>query len=237
MKKQSLLGIIATMAQIVSAYRLNSIVMRHPNSSVNFARPFSTRALPTGAMDPLQAPTAATNVQVPSTALERLIAASAYAMPLGDALEGFGEMVIDTYAPPESISHAIMWGMHYSFMISQVPFLKFGIVSLLHSAVLKETIAPVGYLIKYHMLQAMILNTFQQVLAAFFSKLVPYSHQDPGFISTVTTTMVAMASFGAIAYCIAHSLMGNFVHLPVISDAVKLHIGDPQDELQKSRAP
>ncbi|KAK1444777.1 hypothetical protein BgAZ_106830 [Babesia gibsoni] len=167
---------------------------------------------------------------------ECLVAAAAYVLPLMDSVENFGEMA-KLYAP-ESVQDVINGIHQLSQFYSSVPFLSYTTSTLIYSGLVKKDSSYIPYFLRFHFLQALILSSFQNSLAMFYFKLLPVDVAAQDFISVVSMMSAVITSFGSVIYSVSHALIGRFGSLPVISDAVQLHIGKiPSDPVVTKRAP
>lgn len=180
---------------------------------------------------------------------ECLVAAAAYVLPLMDSVEvrknstkimiipqNFGEMA-KLYAP-ESVQDVINGIHQLSQFYSSVPFLSYTTSTLIYSGLVKKDSSYIPYFVRFHFLQALILSSFQNSLAMFYFKLLPVDVAAQDFISVVSMMSAVITSFGSVIYSVSHALIGRFGSLPVISDAVQLHIGKiPSDPVVTKRAP
>ncbi|CDR97154.1 hypothetical protein, conserved [Babesia bigemina] len=147
--------------------------------------------------------------------VECLAASAAYVLPLMDAVEGIHRL---------------------SQFYTQVPFLSYTMSTLIYSSLVKKNQLNTSYFVRYHFLQSLILSSFQNALAMFYFKLLPIDASSQDFVSVVCMMSAVMSSFGAVFYCVFHAIIGRFAALPIISDAVQLHIGEiPSNEILKRR--
>ncbi|GBE59201.1 apicoplast import protein [Babesia ovata] len=165
---------------------------------------------------------------------ECVAASAAYVLPLMDAVENFGEAV-KPHVPP--LAQDALQSIHkLSQFYSQVPFLSYTMSTLIYSGLVKKNQLKTSYFVRYHFLQSLILSSFQNALAMFYFKLLPIDASSQDFVSVVSLMSAVISSFGAVFYCVFHAILGRFAALPIISDAVQLHIGEiPSNEILKRR--
>ncbi|EDO08007.1 putative integral membrane protein [Babesia bovis T2Bo] len=155
---------------------------------------------------------------------ECLGASAAYVFPLMDVVENFG----DTVKPhvPEIAQMIIDQLRSISQFYGSVPFLSSTMSTLIYSGLVKKNQYDVSYFVRYHVLQSQILSSFQNTLAMFYFKLLPFDPSSQDFLPTVSLMSAIFASFGAVFYCIGSAVFGRYASLPIISEAVQLHIGE-----------
>ncbi|KAK1933291.1 hypothetical protein X943_003034 [Babesia divergens] len=168
--------------------------------------------------------------------VECLMASAAYVLPLMESVENFGEFARPHV--PEFAQEAIKGIHQLSQFYSSVPFLSYSMSTLIYSGLVKKDKLDISYFLRYHLLQSLILSSFQNSLAMFYFKLLPLDVSAQDFVSVVSMMSAVITSFGAVLYCACHALLGRFGSLPVISDAVQLHIGrTPSNTLVKKPLP
>jgi hypothetical protein len=147
---------------------------------------------------------------------QRLLAALAYLLPWADAIE-FGRSLYD-------LLPQLQWLQLPALPLLQLQMgLPFGGLLLflaLYLGVVRN--AQVPYLVRFNVLQAILLDIVLVVLAlAFRTLLVPLG---AGFALRTLSNTVYLGALALVVYSVVQSLRGREADIPTVSEAVRLQL-------------
>ncbi|AFZ79906.1 hypothetical protein BEWA_027550 [Theileria equi strain WA] len=143
---------------------------------------------------------------------------------LGTSALTFGR-ILANFDIPSTLKSIIRTSLFISSVYSSVPFLSQILFSSIYLTFVKKNQLNIHYFIRYNFLQGLILSTFQQVMSMLFLNVYPLHIYDD-FVSQVLFFTALFTSYGSVLYSGIFALIGKFPDLPILSDAVKMHIGD-----------
>ncbi|KJP85852.1 hypothetical protein AK88_04500 [Plasmodium fragile] len=158
------------------------------------------------------------------TLLDKLIASTSYILPFMDAIQAFVMPLVNML--PSSLHKYLFQIEKLNQMYSSIPFLSFGTFMGLYFLFVKENRFKFHYFIRYHHMQSLILSMFGYALALFYFRVLPYSYNDTDILNLTFLYSTMAIYFGSLIIPFLSSLLGYYIEIPVISDAIKLHIGE-----------
>lgn len=158
------------------------------------------------------------------TLLDKLIASTSYILPFIDAIQAFVMPLVNMLPP--SLHKYLFQIEKLNQMYSSIPFLSFGTFMGLYFLFVKENRFKFHYFIRYHHMQSLILSMFGYALALFYFRVFPYSYNDTDIFNLTILYSTMSIYFGSLLIPFLSSLLGYYIEIPVISDAIKLHIGE-----------
>ncbi|CRH00318.1 apicoplast import protein Tic20, putative [Plasmodium relictum] len=162
------------------------------------------------------------------TILDKCIASISYILPFMDAVQAFVMPLVNIL--PVSLHKYLFQIEKINQIYSSIPFLSFATFMGLYFLFVKENKFKFHYFIKYHHMQSLILSMFGYALALFYFRVFPYSYNDTD-ISNLTVLYSTMTIyFGSLIVPFFASLLGYYIEIPVLSEAIKLHIGEKKVE-------
>ncbi|SBT77323.1 apicoplast import protein Tic20, putative [Plasmodium ovale] len=164
--------------------------------------------------------------------LEKLIASTSYILPLMDAVQAFVMPLLNMLPP--SMHKFLLQIERINHMYSSIPFLSFGTFMCLYFLFVKENKFKFHYFIRYHHMQSLILSMFGYALALFYFRVFPYSYNDTDIFNLTILYSTMAIYFGSLIIPFISSLIGYYIEIPVISEAIKLHIGEKKKEDEES---
>ncbi|VUZ96128.1 apicoplast import protein Tic20, putative [Plasmodium vivax] len=158
------------------------------------------------------------------TLLDKLIASTSYILPFMDAIQAFVMPLVNML--PTSLHKYLFQVEKLNQIYSSIPFLSFGTFMGLYFLFVKENHFKFHYFIRYHHMQSLILSMFGYALALFYFRVFPYSYNDTDIFNLTVLYSTMAIYFGSLIVPFLSSLLGYYIEIPVISEAIKLHIGE-----------
>ncbi|ANQ08258.1 Uncharacterized protein PCOAH_00027820 [Plasmodium coatneyi] len=165
------------------------------------------------------------------TLLDKLIASTSYILPFMDAIQAFVMPLVNML--PSSLHKYLFQIEKLNQLYSSIPFLSFGTFMGLYFLFVKENRFKFHYFIRYHHMQSLILSMFGYALALFYFRVLPYSYNDTDIFNLTILYSTMAIYFGSLIIPFLSSLLGYYIEIPVISDAIKLHIGEKKKKRVK----
>ena len=147
---------------------------------------------------------------------QRLLAALAYLLPWSDALP-FGQSLFGLFP-------ALQWLSVPAFPVlllqQAVPFGGFVLFLVLFLAVVRNGKVP--YLIRFNVLQAILVDILLVVVSMIFSVLL--APLGIGFALRTLSNTVFLAALLLVSFGMVQSLRGQEADIPTVSDAVRMQL-------------
>lgn len=158
------------------------------------------------------------------TIFEKLTAAVSYLLPFMDAVQAFIMPLLNIL--PVSYHKYLFQIESINQIYSSIPFLSFATFMGLYLLFVKENKLKFHYFIRYHHMQSLILSMFGYALTLFYFRVFPYSYNDTDIFNLAVLYSTMTVSFGSLIIPFCAALLGFYTTIPVISEAIKLHIGE-----------
>ncbi|VWU48360.1 apicoplast import protein Tic20, putative [Hepatocystis sp. ex Piliocolobus tephrosceles] len=162
------------------------------------------------------------------TISDKLIASTGYILPFIDAIQAFTMPLLNIL--PNSMHKYVLLAERINHILSSIPFLSFGTFTGLYFLFVKENKFKFHYFIKFHHMQSLILSMFGYALALFYFRVFPYSYNNTDIINFTFLYSTMAIYFGSLIIPFIASLLGYYIEMPVISEAIKLHIGEKKNK-------
>jgi hypothetical protein len=147
---------------------------------------------------------------------QRLLAAAAYLLPWTDAIP-FGRSLFGLWP-------WLQWlgvpALPVALLEQMVPFGSFVLFLVLYLAVVRNSRVP--YLIRFNMLQAILLDIVLVVLSLIFSVLL--APLGAGFALRTLSNTVFLGALVLVLFALIESLRGKEADIPTISEAVRMQL-------------
>ncbi|VEV56619.1 apicoplast import protein Tic20, putative [Plasmodium vinckei vinckei] len=158
------------------------------------------------------------------TIFDKLMASTAYILPFMDAVQAYMMPLLNML--PFHLHKYLFLIEKFNNIYMSIPFSSFGTFMGLYFMFVKENKFKFHYFIKYHHMQGLILSMFGYALALFYFRVFPYSYNDTDIFNLTVLYSSMSIYFGSLIIPFMASLLGYYIEIPVISEAIKLHIGD-----------
>ncbi|SOV80371.1 apicoplast import protein Tic20, putative [Plasmodium reichenowi] len=162
------------------------------------------------------------------TIFDKLLASISYILPTIDAIQAFVMPLVNILP---------LWTHKYLFQIerinqiySSIPFMSFITFMGLYFLFVKENKFKFHYFIRYHHMQSLILSMFGYALSLFYFRVFPYSYNDTDIFNLTILYSTMTIYFGSLIIPFFSSLLGYYIEIPVLSEAIKLHIGEKKNQ-------
>ncbi|CRG96497.1 apicoplast import protein Tic20, putative [Plasmodium gallinaceum] len=158
------------------------------------------------------------------TILDKCIASISYILPFMDAVQAFVMPLVNIL--PTSLHKYLFQIEKINQIYSSIPFLSFVTFMGLYFLFVKDNKFKFHYFIKYHHMESLILSMFGYALALFYFRVFPYSYNDTDIFNLTILYSTMAIYFGSLIIPFFASLLGYYIEIPVLSEAIKLHIGE-----------
>ncbi|GAW81208.1 apicoplast import protein Tic20 [Plasmodium gonderi] len=158
------------------------------------------------------------------TLFDKFVASTSYILPFIDAIQAFIMPLVNML--PHSLHKYLFQIEKINQIYSSIPFLSFGTFMGLYFLFVKENKFKFHYFIRYHHMQSLILSMFGYAMALFYFRVFPYSYNDTDIFNLTILYSTMTIYFGSLIIPFFSSLLGYYIEIPVISEAIKLHIGE-----------
>ncbi|CXI39843.1 apicoplast import protein Tic20, putative [Plasmodium berghei] len=165
------------------------------------------------------------------TLFDKLIASAAYILPYMDAIQAYMMPLLNML--PFHLHKYLFLIEKFNNIYMSIPFSSFATFMGLYFMFVKENKFNFHYFIKYHHMQGLILSMFGYALALFYFRVFPYSYNDTDIFNLTVLYSSMIIYFGSLIIPFMASLLGYYIEIPVISEAIKLHIGDKKKKENK----
>ena len=147
---------------------------------------------------------------------QRLLAAAAYLLPWSDAIP-FGRSLFGLWP-------ALQWlsvpALPVALLQQGVPFGGFVLFLVLYLAVVRNSQVP--YLIRFNVLQAILLDIVLVVASLIFSVLL--APLGAGFALRTLSNTVFLGALVLMLFALVESLRGREADIPTLSEAVRMQL-------------
>lgn len=147
---------------------------------------------------------------------QRLLAAAAYLLPWSDALP-FGRSLFGLWPQLQWLGAP---ALPIALLQQAVPFGGFVLFLVLYLAVVRNNQVP--YLIRFNVLQAILLDIVLVLLGLVFSVLL--SPLGAGFALRTLSNTVFLGALVLVLFAVIESLRGREADIPTVSEAVRLQL-------------
>ncbi len=147
---------------------------------------------------------------------QRLLAALAYLLPWSDALP-FGRSLFGVFPALQWLS---LPALPLVVLQQAVPFGGFVIFLVLFLAVVRNSRVP--YLIRFNVLQAILIDILLILVSLVFSVLL--APLGGGFALRTLSNTVFLAALLLVAFGVVQSLRGQEADVPTLSEAVRMQL-------------
>lgn len=147
---------------------------------------------------------------------QRLLAAAAYLLPWSDAIP-FGRSLFGLLPQLQWLS---VPALPVALLEQVVPFGGFVLFLVLYLAVVRNSQVP--YLIRFNVLQAILLDIVLVVASLIFSVLL--MPLGAGFALRTLSNTVFLGALVLVIFAVAESLRGKEADIPTLSDAVRMQL-------------
>jgi hypothetical protein len=147
---------------------------------------------------------------------QRLLAALAYLLPWSDALP-FGQSLFGLFPALQWLS---LPALPLMVLQQAVPFGGFVLFLVLFLAVVRN--AKVPYLIRFNVLQAILIDILLILVSLVFSVLL--APLGAGFALRTLSKTVFLGALLLVAFAVLQSLRGQEAEVPSLSEAVRMQL-------------
>lgn len=147
---------------------------------------------------------------------QRLLAALAYLLPWSDALP-FGQSLFGLFPALQWLS---LPALPLMVLQQAVPFGGFVLFLVLFLAVVRN--AKVPYLIRFNVLQAILIDILLILVSLVFSVLL--APLGAGFALRTLSNTVFLGALLLVAFAVLQSLRGQEAEVPSLSEAVRMQL-------------
>ena len=147
---------------------------------------------------------------------QRLLAALAYLLPWSDALP-FGQGLFGLFPALQWLS---LPALPLMLLQQAVPFGGFVLFLVLFLAVVRN--ARVPYLIRFNVLQAILIDILLILVSLVFSVLL--APLGAGFALRTLSNTVFLGALLLVAFAVVQSLRGQEAEVPSLSEAVRMQL-------------
>ena len=147
---------------------------------------------------------------------QRLLAAAAYLLPWSDAIP-FGRSLFGLWPVLQWLS---VPALPVALLQQAVPFGGFILFLVLYLAVVRNSQVP--YLIRFNVLQAILLDIVLVVASLIFSVLL--APLGAGFALRTLSNTVFLGALVLILFALVESLRGREADIPTLSEAVRMQL-------------
>jgi hypothetical protein len=147
---------------------------------------------------------------------QRLLAALAYLLPWSDALP-FGQSLFGLFPALQWLS---LPALPLMLLQQAVPFGGFVLFLVLFLAVVRN--ARVPYLIRFNVLQAILIDILLILVSLVFSVLL--APLGAGFALRTLSNTVFLGALLLVAFAVVQSLRGQEAEVPSLSEAVRMQL-------------
>ena len=148
---------------------------------------------------------------------QRLVSALAYLLPFSDALQPFGTGLLLQFPILQPLA---LPALPLIVLQNAIPFGGLVLFLVLYLAVVRN--ARVPYLVRFHVLQAILIDIVLVLLSLAFQTLL-----GPFAGSFAVRTLQNTVFLGALVLClftVVQSLRGQEADIPTVSEAVRLQL-------------
>jgi len=111
-------------------------------------------------------------------------------------------------------------------------YLSFILFFIVYFFIIRYPVLPFSYFIKYHIMQAMLSSmVFELGLATIQFTIArgdPLTNPIIQYVSDPLTTFLLLGYGAFLSYCSYIALKGQFTYVPIINEAVQVHVGKRQ---------
>jgi uncharacterized membrane protein len=147
---------------------------------------------------------------------QRLLAALAYLLPWSDALP-FGRSLLGLFPVLQVVA---LPAFPLILLEQALPFGNFILFLVLFFAVARN--ARVPYLVRFHVLQALMIDILLVVLSLAFQILI--SPLGGGFMLRTLSNTIFLGTLLLVLFSLVQSLRGQDTEIPTLSEAVRMQI-------------
>ena len=156
--------------------------------------------------------------------LDKYSSIAPYWLPLLEGSMNFGMRVISEYP-----QHIFFFYNKYILPLLEVyiayPILAFVVFFLLYYLFIKlDRPIQISNFVRFHILQAILLFLINSVLGASYKSL-PIEFRN-SLVGLAVTNVLFLFTVSTIFYSVIKSIEGKYPKIPIISEAVKMHIND-----------
>jgi uncharacterized membrane protein len=146
----------------------------------------------------------------------RLLAAAAYLLPWSDAIP-FGRSL---YGLMPQLQWLSVPALPVALLQQAVPFGGFVLFLVLYLAVVRNSQVP--YLIRFNVLQAILLDIVLVLVSLIFSVLL--APLGDGFALRTLSNTVFLGALVLVLFAVVESLRGKEADIPTLSEAVRMQL-------------
>ena len=147
---------------------------------------------------------------------QRLLALLAYLLPWGDGVE-FGVYLFSLYPPLQLLA---LPALPVRMLQQMVPFGGFLLFLVLYLAVVRNQKVP--YYLRFHVLQAILIDIVLVVVSLAFSVLL--QPMGGGFAVRTLSNTVFLAVLLVVVFAVVECLRGRQAEIPSLSEAVRMQL-------------
>ena len=147
---------------------------------------------------------------------QRLLAAAAYLLPWSDAIP-FGRSLFGLWPVLQWLN---LPALPVAMLQQAVPFGSFVLFLVLYLAVVRNSQVP--YLIRFNVLQAILVDILLVVVSLIFSVLL--APLGAGFALRTLGNTVFLGALVLILFALVESLRGREADIPTLSEAVRMQL-------------
>ena len=147
---------------------------------------------------------------------QRLLAAAAYLLPWSDAVP-FGRSLFELWPQLQWLS---VPALPIALLEQAVPFGGFALFLVLYLAVVRNSQVP--YLIRFNVLQAILLDIVLVLASLIFSVLL--APLGAGFALRTLSNTVFLGALALVLFALIESLRGEEADIPTLSEAVRMQL-------------
>ena len=147
---------------------------------------------------------------------QRLLAAAAYLLPWSDAIP-FGRSLFGLWPVLQWLS---VPALPVALLQQAVPFGGFVLFLVLYLAVVRNSQVP--YLIRFNVLQAILVDILLVVVSLIFSVLL--APLGAGFALRTLGNTVFLGALVLVLFAVIESLRGKEADIPTLSEAVRMQL-------------
>ena len=108
-------------------------------------------------------------------------------------------------------------------------YVSFIIFFIVYFFIIRYPVLPFNYFTKYHIMQAMLSSMMFELILATIQLTIargnPLTNPIIQYISDPLTTFLLLGYGVFLSYCSYISLKGKFTYIPIINEAVQVHVG------------